>query len=66
MADNNDFEWEIKNTEEERIEVNETNDSNILCGTFNNLILTQDYDSLRSFLKDSLSYSLVTLELLLV
>ena len=52
MADNNDFEWEIKNTEEGRIENNEIQDSKILCDTFNNLILNQDYDSLRSFLKE--------------
>ena len=52
MADNNDFEWEIKKTEEGRIENNEIQDSKILCDTFNNLILNQDYDSLRSFLKE--------------
>ena len=41
-----------KKTEEERIEINETQESNILCDTLNNLILNQDYDSLRSFLKE--------------
>ena len=52
MAENNDFEWEIKKTEEENIEINEIQNSNILCDTFNNLILNQDYDSLKSFLRE--------------
>ena len=52
MADYNDFEWEIKKTEEKRIEIKEIQDSNILCDTINNLILNQDYNSFKSFLTE--------------